>query len=191
MSAVWNDPADGFLDETVGAVQVIFPRVPHAALSYRVYADEAAAGAAMERDVTENAPNVDAPVSTPEGFEEDPVVLIEAGDESICIVQIDNVLVTARAEDGALIGTVALAAILAGHLENVLSGSLPVASPVADGPLTGTDPWMLYDRLLVEPFAMDELPAESTDVRIEAWTDYNDDPRAWLAVSSSTSAPRS
>ncbi|MGH2561667.1 MAG: hypothetical protein ACRDJH_21590 [Thermomicrobiales bacterium] len=175
--AVWNDPAYQFLDETVGAAQVIFPRLPFAALSYRVYPDAAAAVAALQRDTTENAPTDDATVSTPDGFDGMPSALVAAGDESICIVQVDNVLVTARAEDGALpdgLDTVALAAMLVGHLDNVLAGGALPATPVLDGPLVGIDPWTLNERLLTEPFAMNELPAGFTDARIEAWTDYND-----------------
>jgi hypothetical protein len=93
-------------------------------------------------------------------------------------VQIDNVLVTARAEDGDLpagTDTAALAGMLIGHLDNLRSGNVPAATPDADGPLGGTDPWTLYDRLLVEPFATDELPAGATEAVIDAWTDYNDD----------------
>jgi hypothetical protein len=176
--AVWNDPAYQFLDETVGAAQVIFPSVPFAALSYRVYPDEGAAAAALQRDTTENAPAADGAISTPAGFDGMPSALIVAGGESICLVQIDNVLVTARAEEGTLPGgidTIALAAMLVRHLDKVLAGGQPPATSTSDGRLAGTDPWTLQERLLTEPFAMNEMPSGFTDARIEAWDDFNDD----------------
>ncbi len=176
--AVWNNPAFQFLDETVGAARVIFPSVPFAALTYRVYPDDAGAAAALQRETTENAPAVDATVSTPVGFDGMPSALVMAGGESICLVQIGNVLVTVRAEDGSLpagLDTVALAAMLVGHLENVMAASASLATPTPGGLLTEIDPWTLHQRLLVEPFAMDEIPAGFTETRIEAWEDFNDD----------------
>lgn len=171
-AAPWVNSGNAALAGTVAAVQITFEGSTSAGLAFAIYPTAADAKAGLDRAATQTG-GVATPVATPEAATE-PTVVLNYGNFTVCLIQVNNVLVDGAGLDSA--SAIAIARAGVEHVRNVEAvlppgASTPEPAAAAFGSVT---PVQLNQRLQVAQFSGSGLPAKLTNPQVTPWTGETD-----------------